>query len=115
MKNQTNTTPTEIKLNNKTFYLYKASDYVTIITSETPITTKIPNFVITQLYKGLNYVPHTNYYPLESLEQEFSTFKYKILWQTFFNNAKHRNNNAHTLPPKLTKINQNEPLLRTLH
>ena len=56
--------------------LYKASHYVTIITSENPITTKIPNFVITQLDKGLNYVPHTNYYPLESLEQEFSTFKY---------------------------------------
>ena len=87
------------------------SEYISIILPKNIKPTRIPPYVITTLNKGLNYTPHTNTYPVKSLNEEFNTFKYKLLWQNFFS-KRHQTKLTCRIPPsKLNKnrIKQNPP------
>ena len=71
-------------MNSQNFTIYTPSEYISMIIPWNNPYNKLPTYVIDTLNKGLNYTPHTNTYPIKSIEEEFNTFKYKLLWQDFF-------------------------------
>ena len=100
-----------IRVNNQDYTMNPISEYISIILPKNIKPTRIPPYVITTLNKGLNYTPHTNTYPVKSLNEEFNTFKYKLLWQNFFS-KRHQTKLTYRIPPsKLNKnrIKQNPP------
>jgi len=64
---------------------------------------KLPNYVLSTLDKGLNFTPHTNINPHHSIDNEFETFKYKLLWQNFFANRTFITDKRRIPPLKLNK------------
>ena len=98
-----NTKPRNISLNDKLFTIYNPSDYIQLILPTNINYTHLPKYVTSTLNKGLNFTPHTDNYPINSLQEEFKTFKYKILWQNFFA-QKPANKSKYIQPPvKLSK------------
>ena len=78
---------------------------------------KLPNYVLSTLDKGLNFTPHTNIYPHHSIDNEFETFKYKLLWQNFFAKRIFITDKRRIPPSKLNKnrIKQTPPPNNTLN
>jgi|688.fasta_scaffold45346_3 hypothetical protein len=94
----------ELEIKHKKYSIYNPSSYISIILPKQAKYLKLPPYVISTLDKGLNFTPHSCYYPLNSLDKEFTTFEYKLLWQNFFSKQP-ANTQKHRIPPP--KLNKN--------